>query len=95
MKILGAHMCGKIRRTISHRIGKVGTIIGLDPAGPLFSSSTVFYKYSDSERLDKSDADYVLALHTDSKHYGMRAAIGHGLYFMLFFFFIKSTNGNH
>lgn len=71
--ILGAHLCGLSTRRLDRSFGKVNTIVGLDPAGPGFS-------YDDIEnRLDRTDADYVLVLHTDTRMYGMREAIGHGL----------------
>lgn len=50
----------------------MGTIIGLDPAGPGFPIGNVTY------RLDRSDAQYVLVLHTDVGVFGMGEAIGHG-----------------
>lgn len=47
--------------------GRINTIIGLDPAGPLFSVNTP------SERLDSNDALYVEAIHTNG------GALGSGI----------------
>ena len=52
--------------------GKVGAIMGLDPATIIISNK------SSENRLDKSDADYVEIIHTDFKSYGMAEPIGHG-----------------
>lgn len=52
--------------------GKVGAIIGLDPASVGFSAH---YK---EDRLDKSNAVYVQTIHTDTTKYGMIEPIGHG-----------------
>lgn len=71
--IKGAHLSGLSAKRLHSSVGKVGTIIGLDPAGPGFSFDDV------KNRLDRSDANYVLVLHTDTRMYGMREAIGHGL----------------
>lgn len=55
---LGAHIAG-------FRIGKV---IGLDPAGPLFDIN------DPRTRLDASDAIHVIALHT-SDYFGIRRSV--------------------
>lgn len=52
---LGAHTCGFVGKHV-----KLGRISGLDPAGPWFTSNPAH------ERLDKSDADFVDCIHTDS-----------------------------
>lgn len=62
---LGAHTCGFIGK-IEH----LARISGLDPAGPLFGG-----KPADS-RLDKTDADLVDVIHTDSE-LGIQESIGH------------------
>lgn len=68
---LGAHMAGIAGKNV--RTGKINTIIGLDPAGPLFSVNTP------SERLDAGDAEYVEAIHTNGGIWGsgIGAPIGH------------------
>lgn len=68
-------MSGRVPRLLSGKVkGKVGTIIGLDPAGPAFRSNQRFLR----QRLDDSDAKYVLVLHTDVRQYGIKEPIGHG-----------------
>lgn len=54
---LGAHVVGMTGKQI--RSGLVNSIIGLDPAGPLFSVN------SPAERLASGDAQYVEAIHTN------------------------------
>lgn len=71
--ISGAHLSGLSAKRLHKTVGKVGTIIGLDPAGPGFSI------YDVKNRLHYSDAQYVLVLHTDIRMYGIQRAIGHGL----------------
>lgn len=66
-------MCGWVAKRLKKSHINVGTIVGLDPAKPGFSYDDV------QHRLDKSDADYVLILHTDVNTYGMIEPIGHGL----------------
>lgn len=70
---LGSHLAGLTAKKLNFT-QKVGTIIGLDPASPGFSVSNI------ENRLDKSDADYVLIIHTDIAMYGMIEPIGHGWY---------------
>lgn len=68
---LGAHisgMAGKLTQTE----GKIGIIIGLDPAGPLFPFNDVH------KRLADTDAHYVQVIHTDAGHLGIEHPIGHG-----------------
>jgi hypothetical protein len=62
---LGAHVCG-----YTGKIFKLKRISGLDPAGPRFGWS------SPSERLDKSDAEFVDVIHTDG-NLGLQKSIGH------------------
>lgn len=53
-------------------VGKVGSIIGLDP------SSMGFNFLDEKTRLAQSDADYVEIIHTDSTKFGIAESIGHG-----------------
>lgn len=53
-------------------LGKINTIIGLDPGSIRLSN-----KQSEN-RLDKSDAEYVEVIHTDTKRFGVAMPIGHG-----------------
>jgi pancreatic triacylglycerol lipase len=65
---LGAHTAGICGKNV--RRGRINTIIGMDPAGPMFSTS------NPTVRLDFSDATYVESIHTDET-YGMSAVISH------------------
>ncbi|CRK93129.1 CLUMA_CG006483, isoform A [Clunio marinus] len=70
---LGAHIAGMAGKGV--RRGRINAIIGLDPAGPLFSVRTP------SERLDANDANYVEVIHTNGPTLvligaGIGAAIG-------------------
>jgi Lipase len=51
--------------------GRINTIIGLDPAGPLF------YIRHPEGRLDIGDAEYVEAIHTNGRATGIGFPIGH------------------
>lgn len=64
-----AHICGAAGKRV--RRGRINTIIGLDPAGPLFDGTAPI------NRLDFGDADYVEVIHTDVGTFGIGAAIGH------------------
>lgn len=66
---LGAHIAGLAGKQLT--VGKVAVIIGLDPAGPLFSVNKV------DKRLDRTDADYVQIIHTDGGHFSIKYPIGH------------------
>lgn len=59
------------------RRGRINTIIGLDPAGPLFSVNTP------ADRLDLTDANYVEAVHTNGGAFGsgIGAPIAHADFF--------------
>jgi len=66
---LGAHVCGAAGKRVT--LGRINTIFGLDPAGPLFLVG------NPTNRLDSGDADYVENIHTDTVQYGIGAPIGH------------------
>lgn len=66
---LGAHICGIAARNV--KAGLVPVIIGLDPALPLFNHDRK------SERLQTSDAAYVMAIHTNSGKFGIPEPLGH------------------
>ncbi|CRK90501.1 CLUMA_CG004131, isoform A [Clunio marinus] len=72
---LGAHMAGITGKLV--RRGFINTIVGLDPAGPLFSVN------NSADRLDASDAQYVEAIHTNggSLGSGIGAPIAHADFF--------------
>lgn len=64
---LGAHVVGKAGATVN---GLVDHIIGLDPAGPLFTIDDT------NDRLDTTDAGYVEIIHTCAE-LGFDSSIGH------------------
>ncbi|CAB4064290.1 GABRA [Lepeophtheirus salmonis] len=74
---LGSHISGYAGEALIKKYSqKLGRISGLDPAEPLFQSMPEFV------RLDPSDAEFVDAIHTDSKSiimlgYGMMDPVGH------------------
>lgn len=70
---LGAHIAGVIGKNV--RRGRVNTIIGLDPAGPLFDAN------NPRNRLDSTDATYVEVIHSDTRNFGIGAVIGHADFF--------------
>lgn len=47
----------------------MGTIFGLDPAGPFFEG------IESSRRLDKGDANYVECIHTSTNCYGNKMPV--------------------
>uniref|UniRef100_A0A182NSI6 Lipase domain-containing protein n=1 Tax=Anopheles dirus TaxID=7168 RepID=A0A182NSI6_9DIPT len=65
---LGAHLAGLSGKRVTS--GRVGAILGLDPAGPLFSSS------EPRTRLASTDAQYVEVIHTNGGTLGMYDPIG-------------------
>lgn len=66
---LGSHVAGFGGKNVQR--GKIRSIIGLDPAGPLFNN-----KDADG-RLDYTDAKYVEVIHTNMGITGMSKLIGH------------------
>uniref|UniRef100_A0A1I8PBC4 Lipase domain-containing protein n=2 Tax=Stomoxys calcitrans TaxID=35570 RepID=A0A1I8PBC4_STOCA len=68
---LGAHAAGYAGAVLN---GEVEHIIGLDPAGPLFTLPAVV---STEFRLDPSDAQFVQILHTSSGTLGVGIKSGH------------------
>lgn len=72
---LGCHITGRaakqLKSTLENDAGKIGVIVGLDPA-------SVLYDYFETEkRLSETDADYVQVIHTDSGHYSFEYPLGH------------------
>lgn len=64
---LGAHIAGFVGQDLN---GRVGRIVALDPAGPMFSDNPL------EHRLDKSDAQLVEAFHTNADYsYGVYLGI--------------------
>ena len=66
---LGAHVAGIAGKTV--RRGRINTIIGLDPAGPLFDINRV------DTRLDSGDAQYVEIIHSNGRYSGFGLPMGH------------------
>lgn len=65
---LGAHVAGIAGRNIQN--GRAKTIVGLDPAGPLFTTNLF------QLRLSSSDADYVEVIHTNAGLFGYPKPLG-------------------
>lgn len=68
---MGAHVVGIAGGNID---GRIGRIIGLDPAGWSFTKPFVI---SSKNRLDKTDAKFVQCIHTDSSNLGSHVNLGH------------------
>lgn len=64
-----AHICGITGKRLTQ--GRFNTIIGQDPAGPLFSVA------NPAARLADTDAEYVEVIHTDTRSFGIADPIGH------------------
>jgi len=69
---LGAHISGCIGAALD---GQVDRIVGLDPAGPLFT-----VKNTDN-RLDPTDAKFVQIIHTNDGLLGFKGRLGHADYY--------------
>lgn len=69
---MGAHISGFAGASL--RAGRVGMIVGLDPAGPGFTKINV---QPERDRLDPSDAQFVQVLHTDKNFIGSQIPLGH------------------
>lgn len=65
---LGAHMAGNTASNI--KTGRIKRLTALDPAGPLYSI------VGKGEKLDISDADFILVIHTNMDGFGGRQ-LGH------------------
>lgn len=70
---LGAHLSGFVGKNV--KTGLVGTIVGLDPAGPLFTVENA------DGRIDKEDAAYVEIIHTNDFLAGFPFPIGDADFF--------------
>ncbi|KAJ8916053.1 hypothetical protein NQ315_010921 [Exocentrus adspersus] len=69
---LGAHIAGNAGAALN---GEVDHIVGLDPAGPLFSERNI------DERLDPTDAKFVHVIHTNTALLGFNPPAGHADYY--------------
>uniref|UniRef100_A0A182YI00 Lipase domain-containing protein n=1 Tax=Anopheles stephensi TaxID=30069 RepID=A0A182YI00_ANOST len=70
---LGAHIAGIAGKKV--RAGKIGYIVGLDPASPLFRLK------KPNDRLTADDAQYVEIIHTNGKALGFFSNIGQADYY--------------
>ena len=61
---LGAHVVGNAAETYQQENSAIDILLGLDPAGPLFEPGGSLSSLD--QRLDESDAERVVALHTSS-----------------------------
>ncbi|XP_058813963.1 phospholipase A1 VesT1.02-like [Topomyia yanbarensis] len=68
---MGAHISGIAGAALD---GKIPMIVGLDPAGPSFTKP---FLVRAQKRLDKSDALFVQAIHTDKNIIGTSTNVGH------------------
>ncbi|XP_055523307.1 phospholipase A1 3-like isoform X2 [Wyeomyia smithii] len=68
---MGAHISGIAGAALD---GKVPMIVALDPAGPSFTKP---FLVSPQKRLDKTDALFVQAIHTDKNIIGTATNVGH------------------
>ncbi|KRT80492.1 hydrolase, partial [Oryctes borbonicus] len=72
-KSLGAHVASWTGKQIYKLTNKkVNRITALDPASPKFENATL----PETDRLNKTDADFVDVVHTDVGYYGFEQAIG-------------------
>lgn len=74
---LGSHIAGLAAKQLKSA-GKIGCIIGLDPA------SVRFNYFEKEKRLADSDAEYVQIIHTDGDKFGFWNPLGHGKFLFLF-----------
>uniref|UniRef100_T1GNU5 Lipase domain-containing protein n=1 Tax=Megaselia scalaris TaxID=36166 RepID=T1GNU5_MEGSC len=65
---LGGQVAGIVGKNVKN--GKVNTIYGLDPAGPLFMTT------KPEKRLTSTDAEYVEVIHTDRMELGYAKPLG-------------------
>ena len=63
---LGAQTCG----FFGQEFGKLESILGLDPAGPIFEANL------EEQKLSAEDAKYVQILHSNTNYFGHLAPIG-------------------
>lgn len=71
---LGAHCAGHAGKQVTR--GRIPVIVGLDPAGPLFSIDS-------NDRLDHTDANHVEMIATDTEFLGFLRPLGHGKFFIV------------
>jgi Ca2+-binding RTX toxin-like protein len=86
---LGAHIMGIAGDKYKDITGvSIGTIIGLDAAGPGYNSVT-------TGRLDVSDADRVVGIHTDPITWDHWNGLGWGEHYGNFDIYVRKADGSH
>ncbi|CAF4847204.1 unnamed protein product [Pieris macdunnoughi] len=68
---LGSHLLSVTGKKLQKKKKIVGRITGLDPAGPLYNKPTLL------KGLNKNDAVFVVAIHTNPQLYGTLNNVGH------------------
>ncbi|XP_047508855.1 phospholipase A1-like isoform X1 [Pieris napi] len=68
---LGSHLLSATGKKLQKKKKIVGRITGLDPAGPLYNKPTLL------KGLNKDDAVFVVAIHTNPQLYGTSNNVGH------------------
>ena len=77
---LGAQTCGFFGKSFFKITGtKLASIVGLDPAGPIFEE---FDQYEKTQKLYRDDADFVQVIHTNTNKYGHTEPMGHVDYYL-------------
>ena len=78
---LGAQTCG----FFGQEFGRLESILGLDPAGPIFEANF------EEQKLSTADAKYVQILHSNTNNYGHLAPIG-SIKIVVTFLFVSGNN---
>ncbi|XP_047993625.1 phospholipase A1 member A-like [Leguminivora glycinivorella] len=74
---LGGHTMGFIAKNYRHMTGQnISTLTALDPAGPCFRN------VPPDQRLDRSDADFVMGVITNMDGSGISVRIGHVMFYV-------------
>ena len=77
---LGAQTCGFFGKSFFKITGtKLASIVGLDPAGPIFEE---FDQYEKTQKLYRDDADFVQVIHTNTEQLGHKETMGHIDYYL-------------
>ena len=75
---LGAQTCGFFGKSYFEITGKkLTSIVGLDPAGPIFEEND-----QKKQKLYKDDADFVQVIHTNTEQLGHKETMGHIDYYL-------------
>ena len=76
---LGAQTCGFFGKSYFEFTGgrKLTSIVGLDPAGPIFEEND-----EKTQKLYRDDADFVQVIHTNTEQLGHKETMGHIDYYL-------------